>query len=41
MSKGEKPIGYWLKEADKSISAKVNKKQECNCFRVLQTRNMK
>ncbi|MFF2447796.1 MarR family winged helix-turn-helix transcriptional regulator [Neobacillus sp. NPDC058068] len=28
MSKGEKPIGYWLKEADKSISAKVNKNLE-------------
>jgi len=24
MSKNEKPIGYWLKEADKAISAKVN-----------------
>ncbi len=28
MSKGEKPIGYWLKEADKSISAKVDKNLE-------------
>ncbi|HAM80295.1 MarR family winged helix-turn-helix transcriptional regulator [Ornithinibacillus bavariensis] len=28
MHKGGKPIGYWLREADKSISAMVNQKLE-------------
>ncbi len=28
LGKDEKPIGYWLKEADKSISEKVNKNLE-------------
>lgn len=28
MDKGEKPIGYWLKEADKAITAAVNKHLE-------------